>query len=112
MSSFEDGVPLDIPPAPNGADTEKTVIDGEPVPFTLGPGYLNLEGHPSTVRAQARGAQVRTMRSSITPTTADPAPLPPAATPERIQSVTEIATGGMGVVESAFDSVLLRRVAR
>jgi serine/threonine-protein kinase len=110
MSSFENGVPLATSAAAD--DTEKTVIDGEQVPFTLGPGYLNLEGHPSTVRAQAPGAQVRTMRSSGSPPALEPPPLPPAAPPERIQSVNEIASGGMGVVESAFDSVLLRRVAR
>lgn len=41
-----------------------------------------------------------------------PTAMPPAASPERIQSVEAIAQGGMGVVESVFDSVLLRRVAR
>jgi serine/threonine-protein kinase len=41
-----------------------------------------------------------------------PTTLPPAAPPERIQGGEKIASGGMGVVESAFDNVLLRRVAR
>ncbi len=41
-----------------------------------------------------------------------PSALPPASPPERIQQVEPIAAGGMGVVESAYDNVLLRRVAR
>ncbi len=90
------------------------MIDGAATPFTIGPGYLNLEGHPSTVRAQTRTFAVRTMLS-ISPSAeaeARPPALPPAAPPERIQGAEKIASGGMGVVEGAFDNVLLRRVAR
>lgn len=114
MSSFENGVSAASPTQPGVAEPAPTVADGAQVPFTVGPGYLNLEGHSSTVRAQARAGQVRTLVSSGAPptTAAVSAALPPVTAPERIQSVREIARGGMGVVESAFDSVLLRRVAR
>src|ERR1044071_9456598 len=104
------GPPPDMSSFP--ADAEGTVVDGEPTPFTIGPGYLNLEGHPSTVRAQIRGGAVRTMLSSSPGVAAASPALPPAAVPERIQGAEKIASGGMGVVEGAFDHVLLRRVAR
>jgi serine/threonine-protein kinase len=82
------------------------------VPFTIGPGYLNLDGHPSTVRAQARGAAVRTLLSGGRSESPRSAELPPPAVPDRVRGAEKIASGGMGVVESAFDHVLLRRVAR
>jgi tRNA A-37 threonylcarbamoyl transferase component Bud32 len=94
-------------------DAEGTVVDGEQVPFTIGPGYLNLEGHPSTVRAQARGAVAGTMLSTgQSQPPLRPAVVPAPAAADRLQGAEKIASGGMGVVESAFDHVLLRRVAR
>jgi len=111
-SSIEPEAADDTPSALKVADVEHTVVEGEQVPFTIGPGYLNLEGHPSTVRAQARGGQPRTMLSSSPGPARLSSPLPTVASADRIQSVTKIASGGMGVVESAFDRVLLRRVAR
>ncbi|HYP90396.1 MAG TPA: cyclic nucleotide-binding domain-containing protein, partial [Polyangiaceae bacterium] len=111
-SSSEAGAADDTSSELKKADAEHTVIDGEQVPFTLGPGYLSLEGHPSTVRAQGRSGQPRTMLSSGPGPQRVSAPLPAVPSAERIQSVAKIASGGMGVVESAFDRVLLRRVAR
>lgn len=112
LSSFPGGEPFEPLRASTTADVEGTVVDGEPQPFTVGPGYLNLEGHPSTVRAQARPGAVRTMLSTGSSQPAPSAALPPPAAPERVRGAEKIASGGMGVVESAFDNVLLRRVAR
>lgn len=125
MTSIETRVSRDAQPPPGASDAEGTVVDGENPPFTRGPDHLDLSalgGNPSTVRgsapskpteeARARSTLIRTMLSSGKVPDLTPAALPPAASPERIQKVEAIAQGGMGVVESVFDSVLLRRVAR
>jgi serine/threonine-protein kinase len=133
MSSFETKVSRDAQVAPGAKDPERTLVDGENPPFTRGPDHLDLgdldlndDEVDSAVRPSPPGPLapatspsnlVRTMLSSgklpnLAAAALPPAALPPAASPERIQSVQPIAEGGMGVVEAAFDSVLLRRVAR
>lgn len=110
MTRFKSGAP------PAASDAPRTVVDGDNPPFTLGPGYLNLEGAPSTVRRPQHrselGAPNRTLASSDAAQVLTPSVLPPPAEPERIEPGEPIASGGMGVVESAFDRVLLRQVAR
>jgi serine/threonine-protein kinase len=129
MSSFETKVSRDAQPAPGANDQEGTVVDGDNPPFTRGPAQLDLGDvdlddpevdsavrpsppSPPTRVAVTPSTLVGTMLSGGKLPSMAPAALPAAASPERIQSVQAIAQGGMGVVEAAFDSVLLRRVAR
>lgn len=118
MPTLKTGYPREeTPPV---SDAEHTVMDGDDPPFTIGPGHLNLEEQPSTVRGPSRTSSppavrtnlIRTMLSTGAPRPAAPPSLPPSASPERNQTIEAIAAGGMGIVESVFDNVLLRRIAR
>ncbi|HVU04538.1 MAG TPA: serine/threonine-protein kinase [Polyangiaceae bacterium] len=65
----------------------------------------------SSIVTASPGRAVQTMHSAGTKAEL-PASFLPAASPERIRPLSQVGEGGMGVVHSAVDSVLLRRFAQ
>lgn len=121
MSSPKTGVTRES--TPNPPEHPGTIADGHDPPYTRRPPHPSLGDHPTTVRQTARppaatpaahGARGNTLvRTALSGnTTTSETGLPPPVPAERLRTLESVAAGGMGVVESAFDNVLMRRVAR